>query len=315
MAGSLNRPSRRQAILQSLTPYITLLGLFASFILYNGSVVLGDKSNHIATLHLPQMLYIWPFITFFSWPILYPYLLTIPLWLLANTPYLGTLETNVIFKRRQLLPRPWLTILFTLLACTVVHFNTIVHPFTLADNRHYVFYVFRLLLRRPWIKYAVTPIYAATGWACIQALGSRPPPAKQSKGDEAARAGEQPLKPLDLPNGTRPAKTSFVLVWLATSTLQLVTAPLVEPRYFILPWIFWRLHLPLQRNAVLPSASSAKEEEEKQLSWKEWAGSLDPRMVLEIAWLLVVNAATGHVFLAWGFEWPQEVGSVQRFMW
>lgn len=302
-----------------MSPYLQLLALFASFIIWNGGVVLGDKSNHVATIHLPQMLYIWPFFTFFSWPILYPYLLTVPLWLLAKIPNIVPLEATLIFKRRQLLPRPWLAATFILLACIVVHFNTIVHPFTLADNRHYNFYIFRLLTRSAWVKYAVTPIYIICGWACIQAFGARPPPASlrpapasKHETEAAARSGEQPAKPLDLPNGTTPAKTSFVLIWFATSALQLITAPLVEPRYFILPWVFWRLHLPLQRSSQSVPTES---EEAAPSSLRTWAANLDHRMVLETAWLLVVNAVTCYIFLTWTFSWPQEPGSVQRFMW
>lgn len=41
----------------------------------------------------------------------------------------------------------------------------------------------------------------------------------------------------------------------------------------------------------------------------------DHRLWLETAWFLTVNLATGYIFLYWGFEWPQEPGRVQRFMW
>lgn len=315
-AGIATRRTHLPSLFQALLPFVIILALFAGFVIWNGGVVLGDKSNHVATLHLPQMLYIWPFFTFFSWPMLYQYLVTVPIWLLVKLPGISSLESTLIFKRRQLLPRPWLTALFILLACGIVHFNTIVHPFTLADNRHYNFYVFRLLMRPAWVKYAVTPIYVFCGWACIQALGARPPPAppsedkKKQEVTEAVRSGEQPAKPLDLPNGTVPAKTSFVLIWLATSSLQLITAPLVEPRYFIMPWIFWRMHLPLQREAASQDSTP-----EDQSSWKSWVVSLDHRMVLEVSWLLCVNAVTGFIFLRWTFEWPQELGKVQRFMW
>lgn len=315
----MSRRTRLLSLLAALSPYLTLLALFATFILWNGGVVLGDKSNHIATLHLPQLLYLWPLITFFSWPHLYPYLLTLPFWLLTKTPGLNALETNLIFRRRQLTPRPWLFLLCTLLAALAVHYNTIIHPFTLADNRHYTFYIFRLLLRRPWTKYAVTPIYVACAWSSIQALGARPPPSPPSAAPEAKsttaalRAGEHPNgpHPLDLPNGTLPAKTSFVLIWLATSALQLVTAPLVEPRYFILPWMFWRLHLPLQRSGLQVAADAPEEAG----TWRTWIAGWDHRMLLETAWLATINLATCYIFLTWEFRWPQEPGTTQRFMW
>jgi alpha-1,2-glucosyltransferase len=45
-----------------------------------------------------------------------------------------------------------------------------------------------------------------------------------------------------------------------------------------------------------------------------WEGH-DYRLWLETAWFLLINFVTGYVFLYRGFEWPQEPGLVQRFMW
>jgi alpha-1,2-glucosyltransferase len=41
----------------------------------------------------------------------------------------------------------------------------------------------------------------------------------------------------------------------------------------------------------------------------------DKRLWLETLWFGVVNAGTMWLFLHRGFEWEQEPGSVQRFMW
>jgi hypothetical protein len=54
------------------------------------------------------------------------------------------------------------------------HFNTIIHPFTLADNLHYVFYVFRILLLHPAFKYAAIPVYITFAWLVINALRDVP---------------------------------------------------------------------------------------------------------------------------------------------
>ncbi|KAI7603002.1 hypothetical protein KC346_g12093, partial [Hortaea werneckii] len=213
---TISQPHRLLGLILGLLPYLTLLAGFAGFVLWNGSVVLGDKGNHTATLHLPQLLYLWPFMTFFSLPLLYPHILLLPITALAQTRHAGHLESLQIFKRRRLLPRLWLFILLLGIAGVVVWANTIVHPFTLADNRHYVFYVFRLLLRPPWMRYAVVPIYILCAWACIQALGGGPP-----------RSHRSPTNLL--PDGEHSVTCSFVLIWLATSALQLITAPLVEP--------------------------------------------------------------------------------------
>lgn len=58
-------------------------------------------------------------------------------------------------------------------------------------------------------------------------------------------------------------------------------------------------------------------------SWREardavaywgWEGH-DPRLWVETGWFVVVNLGTAFVFLYKGFEWKQEPGNVQRFMW
>ena len=301
------QPKQLRNLIVALAPYITLMALFAGFVIWNGGVVLGDKSNHVATIHLPQMLYIWPYFTFFSWPLLYPYLATLPMALLAKIPNIASLESMLMFKRRHLAPRTWTLAVSVAIACLVVHFNTIVHPFTLADNRHYTFYVFRLLMKPVWMKYAATPIYVLCGWACIQALSARPLSANrpvQSKDTHSTQPTTRRSRPLDLPDGTNSATTSFVLIWLATTTLQLITAPLVEPRYFILPWIFWRMHLPQQQYIPAPNTTAKKQ-----------VKVFDNRPIYESIWFWIVNMVTGYLFLAWGFSWPQEPGKVQRFMW
>ncbi|KAK5110764.1 hypothetical protein LTR62_005641 [Meristemomyces frigidus] len=299
----ITQPKKVVSLLLMLAPYLTLLTTFAGFVLWNRSVVLGDKSNHTATLHLPQMLYIWPFITFFSWPVLYPYLLLTPISIISwlSLP-LSSLETLQIVRRGKLLPRTSIALLAVSLACLIVYANTIVHPFTLADNRHYVFYIFKLLLRPWWMRYAVAPLYVICGWASIQALGGGP-----SKG----RRSSDTAKATTLPDGQHSATVGFALIWIATSALQLITAPLVEPRYFILPWVFWRMHLPLQ----VPYTEGASTKPEGQALRQALVADYDHRVWIETAWMFIMNAATGFIFLYWSFAWPQEPGEVQRFMW
>ena len=138
----------------------------------------------------------------------------------------------------------------------------------------------------PLLKYFAAPIYVLCGYAILQCLGDSGtvhPLSEQSRGDK--------MKPEDdrkEPLVEAGHNTLFVLVWLGTSALNLVTAPLVEPRYFILPWIVWRLHVQSRSHLLL---------------------------LVETAWLLAINAATMYIFLNWDFEWPQEPGKAQRFLW
>ena len=187
-----------------------------------------------------------------------------------------------------------------------VHFNTIVHPFTLADNRHYVFYVFKLLLLHPPAKYAAVPIYFICAWATIAALSDESAPTNAHGQKTSSKASKDAT-----PDGNpEPIRISFLLVYLTSTTLSLITAPLVEPRYFILPWLIWRLHVdpPPRRASSRKQSSNGMLEKVLQADMSTW-------LYLETTWFLLINLVTWWMFLHRGFEWKQEPGRVQRFMW
>lgn len=321
----------------------------------------GHKEFHTAGLHLAQMLYIWPYFLFFSWP-----LLVVPvLNLLLPSTYLPKVFNYGFPKRRKGLPKILTAAIVIPIMLAIVHFNTVVHPFTLADNRHYVFYAFRLLLRyHPAVKYAATLVYFLGAWAVISALGSSTvaPPRQRAQvpSSQAAPATalapptkEQPKGPEEQPKETKkkqktnsngnktqtPPKpeadpippealarlkehiinrqreqqgprVSFVLVWLLSTALCLVTAPLVEPRYFIIPWVIWRLHLP---QPTLAMYRDRRLSEGREITHAKLMQNLP--LFLETFWFLYVNAVTGYIFLYKGFEWKQEPGKIQRFLW
>lgn len=299
------------------------------------------------------MLYIWPYFTFFSWPLLVPPVLNVLLPRKLLPKYL-----NYGFPEEQnRLPSIVAAMIILPAMLAIVHFNTIVHPFTLADNRHYVFYVFRLLLGvHPAIKYAAVLVYFLCGWAVISAFGfstiQAPPQLLQvpkSTAPASSKVKEQSKETRKSPRSARKEtlqlkksaqqqpepiapevlariqehliqrqkqqpeapRVSFVLVWLAATTLSLVTAPLVEPRYFIIPWVMWRLHLPPPPALAAFRQQRANNERERTLA--ELASNT-PKF-LETLWFIAINAVTGYVFLFKGFEWPQEPGKIQRFMW
>ncbi|CAG8114268.1 unnamed protein product [Penicillium nalgiovense] len=375
------------SLLVSLIPHIIVIAAFGAFVLWNNGVVLGHKEFHTAGIHLAQMLYIWPYFTFFSWPLFILPLINI----LALKPLPKYLNLGFPPKQRKY-PKLKAALIVIPLMLAVVHFNTIVHPFTLADNRHYVFYVFRILLVHPAVKYAAVPVYFLCGWVVISAFGfttiQRPPkalrvqqsapaasptpaPAPAPAAQEPKSTSSSVRKPLQAhqqpPKGTKkpnrpsnrkakkpdsPAETkntdtselpaeitdpkdpavlarvqqhifarqrelleaprvSFVLVWLAATSLSLITAPLVEPRYFIIPWVMWRVHLPplpclFRDRETRPRTEEAKRRSDLIVN--------SPKFV-ETVWFLIINLITGYVFLYKGFEWPQEPGKTQRFMW
>jgi alpha-1,2-glucosyltransferase len=256
------------------------------------------------------MLYIWPFIAFFSVPVIIPV-------------GIRFLQDSVKLLRLPLFPRLiWNYLFVAILICIslsatelIIKFNTIIHPFTLADNRHYMFYVFRYtILRHPLIRYLLGPIYLICAWLvyltlCTPSTAAHLATFKDKKTFHSSKKAVAKEEPAQGPT------TSFVIVLLASTALSLVGAPLVEPRYFIIPWVIWRLNVP-----ALPSQLPAKTKTGKNPALLDivkhwgWEGH-DYRLWIETAWLLLINAVTGYIFLYRGFEWPQEPGNVQRFMW
>ncbi|KAL4807085.1 phospholipase D/nuclease [Aspergillus unguis] len=313
------------SVIPSLIPYLLILAAFGGFVLWNGSVVLGHKEFHTASLHLAQMLYLWPYFLFFSWPLLLAPManIVLPKYMLPRF-----LDQGLPASRRQL-PNLLTALIVVPIMLAVVHFNTIVHPFTLADNRHYVFYVFRILLNsHPYTRYAATAVYFIAAWMIISAMGyspivspptlgvrSNPPagptvapspsastkPASKSQ-SKPTRKQKEPTQPepgfqavspevlADLKEHIRrrqrlehvPSRVSFVLVWLVATALSLITAPLVEPRYLIIPWVMWRLHLPRSPTPVAYRDASDEKDLEARVA-------INFPLFLETAWFLLVN--------------------------
>lgn len=386
-------------VFRQIWPHLSLLFAFALFVAWNGGVVLGDKSNHIATLHIAQMIYLWPLFLFFSIPLCLPFgshflgwLMTI--WNSLNKQEQQTnhrqfaQESNNIKKRdaamrcihpkteipglgipvldTMLLRKSYMPGFFTvgwLAIVAVVKFNTIIHPFTLADNRHYMFYVFRYTIRKAWwVRYVllvpywislVNVIRCLQGCQSIYASHSKECPVRRQIDleylnspfiDSGLRVRRKKTTASDLfqegniknkkdtmtffgsatPETTPPTSSTFTL-WLLATTLSVITAPLVEPRYFILPWIFWRLHVPAWRLHDCSKERPLTNISEKYLGHKslliELGKAVDLRLFLESAWYILINISTMVIFIMKPFYWYDENGnisdngSVQRFMW
>ncbi|KAJ2744597.1 glucosyltransferase [Coemansia sp. BCRC 34301] len=140
-----------------------------------------------------------------------------------------------------------------------IHRYTIEHPFLLSDNRHYPFYIWKNIFRRHWLaRYAAIPlyVYAVTAINCCL---------------------------------SRDTLALWRLALVLCTAVVLVPSPLLEFRYFTVPYFFIRLHV---------SSRSAT------------------RMVLlEALWFSAINAATICMFISRPFAWKSEPGQLQRFMW
>ncbi|KAG2831655.1 hypothetical protein PC129_g5907 [Phytophthora cactorum] len=131
-----------------------------------------------------------------------------------------------------------------------------VHKFMLADNRHYTFYVWRkFFLKHEVAKFLPTPLYLFFGWHCWDELGRR----------------RSPL---------------WKLVYALAVSLVLIPSPLVEPRYYCVPFIL--LHLNTSN----------------QSAFHLWVVT---------AVYMAVNALTLYIFLYHPYTWVD--GSTARFMW
>ncbi|XP_059056597.1 putative Dol-P-Glc:Glc(2)Man(9)GlcNAc(2)-PP-Dol alpha-1,2-glucosyltransferase [Achroia grisella] len=168
---------------------VTLI-LFAIFVYVNGSIVVGDKTAHTASIHIPQLLYFLIFYGIFALPYV-----------------LAKLQTtiNLIFTNKLKV-----IILSTIFALTI-HYNTIVHPYLLADNRHFTFYIWnRWFGRYDFAVYATLPVYIFLLFSLYDNLR------------------EQNC-------------ISFLLPYTVSLCLVLSLQRMIEVRYFLVPFIILRL--------------------------------------------------------------------------
>ena len=353
---------------------------------------------------MAQMLYIWPFFAFFSLPLLVPCALAV-LDMLSRASGLtrdqrqGTKtgpglpnekrvskttkdqkETSTktrgepsallktvswLFKSKVIIEPAYL-LATLLISCGVVRYNTIIHPFTLADNRHYMFYIFRYSIRRgPWVRYFLilpytfgrwlvwgtlggcsgwfidgetgtssssdTNIPSVTYWShpfCQNPAGSNDPQDIDDSAVPATKAEErkqlQVYAASPLRFSTQSASTSTALIFLLATSLSLITAPLVEPRYFIIPWVMWRILVPAWRiqgdasDGTLIGGLAHYPAVNRVIKMLQ---RYDLRLMFETVWLIAINVVTGAVFLLRPYVWKAEDGTVldegklQRFMW
>jgi alpha-1,2-glucosyltransferase len=133
---------------------LLLPAAFVAFVLWNGGITLGDRDAHAPTLHLMQPLYF-------------------ALFSLVSAGLL-LLQPAVLSRvRKAVAGAPVLCVLVTLCAgaaaALCVQRFSLVHPYLLADNRHYTFYLWRrVFARSELIRLAAVPAYVG-GWALLLA--------------------------------------------------------------------------------------------------------------------------------------------------
>ncbi|CAI5728393.1 unnamed protein product [Peronospora destructor] len=156
--------SNLPSILQIVWPFVVIVTGFIGFLLTNGGIVVGDRSNHEVTFHGAQVLY---FIVVAA--------SGFGLGLVAPTQLLTFAR---LVRRNTSSFRGLLFIMFLVAATVGVIFRfSPVHKFMLADNRHYTFYLWRkCFLKHDLAKFLPTPLYLYLGWYCWNELGRRRSP-------------------------------------------------------------------------------------------------------------------------------------------
>lgn len=233
----LTSPGHVKAVLLVAWPYVVVAVGFLLFVLLNGGIVVGDRTNHEACLNFPQLFYFFCFAFFFSAPV--------------ALCYHRVLRFLQAMKRQ-----PVLFLLVTVVSVLLIWKFTYVHKYLLADNRHFNFYVWKKFYRRhELIRFLVIPIYVFCGWNFLDSF--------------------------------KPRSLFWTLAFWACLLAATVPQKLLEFRYFIVPYLMYRLHMPL------PSLH---------------------RLVVEFLFYSAVNAATVYIFITKTFHWPDST-AMQRFMW
>lgn len=263
-------------------PYLVNFLGFLLYLVWNRSITLGDKSNHSAGFHLAQLFYCYMFIAFFS----------APLWF--SSTFLK------IYKNR-LLRNPFQYLVEILGIMIIIRFFSKVHPFILADNRHFAFYIFKRFLGNPskLVKYLMmSPVYHFATYSYFEAM--RP---SEMVFENVAPI---PIKdPVDLPiQLTHISWTALILCTFVT----VVPSPLFEPRYYILPYMFWRLFLTCNAEPLWGEVMPAPQ------GSPPITVSSTKRLALELFWFMVINFFTFYIFKNRPVVWEDEP-FLQRIIW
>ncbi|XP_065630702.1 dol-P-Glc:Glc(2)Man(9)GlcNAc(2)-PP-Dol alpha-1,2-glucosyltransferase isoform X4 [Quercus suber] len=188
---------RKWELLVSFSPFLMVFVAFLAFVHWNGSVVLGAKEAHTVSPHFAQIMYFGLVSA------------------LAVSPLHCSIGQIVDLFQSFWKRRP-ISFFQVLIAVTAgffsVHFYSIAHPYLIADNRHYPFYLWRKVINAHWsMKYLLVPLYVYSWFSILSALG-------------------------------KVQRKIWILAFFLATAAVLVPAPLIELRYYTIPLYFMILH-------------------------------------------------------------------------
>jgi len=217
--------------------YLLVIVGFIAFMIINDGIVVGAKDHHPVVLHFPQVFYLASFMVGFS-----------------IMHHISASRVQSFLK--CLYKKPFLVIVYSLVSALIVWKFTHVHPYLLADNRHYTFYVWsRIYRRHEFIRYALIPCYGFALWTLLRAIERK--------------------------------NILWKCVYCICASANLIPSPLLEFRYFIMPYLIYRLNMPLASYV---------------------------RLLMELTMYIAINFVTLYMFMEKPFLW-EGVSGYQRFMW
>ncbi|XP_047960649.1 dol-P-Glc:Glc(2)Man(9)GlcNAc(2)-PP-Dol alpha-1,2-glucosyltransferase isoform X4 [Salvia hispanica] len=225
-----------------LSPFLMVFAAFIAFVCWNGSIVLGAKDAHTVSPHFSQFLYYGVVSSLFTFPVHFSF------------GQASTLSHQLLKNRLLGFFQGFMALALAFLS---VKFFSIAHPYLLADNRHYPFYLWRKVINRHWsTKYLMIPFYIYSWFSIVCNLAKN-------------------------------QKKLWVLVYVLACAATLIPTPLIEFRYYTIPFFFMVLHSDIIDN----------------MSW----------LLLGFLYLCI-NFFTMYMFLFRPFSWAHEAGT-QRFIW
>jgi alpha-1,2-glucosyltransferase len=205
--------------LHRLWPLLVPVLSFAVFLANNGSIVVGDKQHHSSVVHLAQLFY-----AIAAASAMY----TSPL---VNEGLISTanMKQFLVYTQQQ-----FATVRSAVASCAVLTlaaaalaYSSKAHPFLLADNRHYTFYIWQRWLGKGAVyRCALLPVYVYTAWSVLHRVCT-----VRSK--------------------------LWTLMLVCVTAAVLVPAELLEVRYFTVPVLLVQLNSPQRSQAALLSTAVA----------------------------------------------------------
>eukprot|EP01083_Nonionella_stella_P026744 73645_1 len=280
---------RKFHIIRVLWYYELLFIAFVSFVLWNGSVVLGDKSHHQYSLHLAQMLYLIGLLLVFTQA---PNAI--------KCAYDTMTNRHVHFgKAKKFMKAHALVVIVLLVLFAVFRYKfTVVHDFLLSDNRHYSFYIWRYFLSKTWFTLIIVPV---TTLGVIYLYY------------EAMSVGV--------------ISQYWCIAFVICCFMVLSPTPLFEMRYFIIPIIIFKLNY-LCNHALLDVVVSDSVMDALETVCNQRSGSMTLPLLdflfnrvptaniykwINLIMYVAIDIVTLYVYIAKPFAWVD--GTTARFMW